>query len=248
MGRLQVNTASGSRWADASAVVFALALPTLLAWLYFIRLAQSPGALQQTVYTLGKTVQFAFPILWVLAVQRRRLRWKRPAAPGLYEGLGFGVLVFVGALLLYHGWLKPAGYFDHAREAIAEKLQGFGLTGPTKYVAFAVFLALAHSLLEEYYWRWFVFGQLRRLIPLWAAITVSSLGFMSHHVIVLGSYFGWSSPATVLFSLAVAGGGAVWAWIYHRSDSLYGPWLSHLIVDAAIMVVGYDLARDLFAA
>ena len=33
---------------------------------------------------------------------------------------------------------------------------------------------------------------------------------------------------------------AVW-----RSGSLAGPWLSHLVVDAAIFLVGYDLARDL---
>ena len=34
--------------------------------------------------------------------------------------------------------------------------------------------------------------------------------------------------------------------MYARSDSLYGPWISHCFVDAAIFVVGYDLARELF--
>jgi membrane protease YdiL (CAAX protease family) len=68
---------------------------------------------------------------------------------------------------------------------------------------------------------------------------------MAHHVILLATYFGWSSPWTYAFSLAVAVGGAVWAWLYERSGSLVGPWLSHLVVDAAIFLVGYDLARDL---
>ena len=31
------------------------------------------------------------------------------------------------------------------------------------------------------------------------------------------------------------------AWLYRRSGSLVGPWLSHLLVDAGIMVIGYDL-------
>jgi membrane protease YdiL (CAAX protease family) len=66
---------------------------------------------------------------------------------------------------------------------------------------------------------------------------------MSHHVIVLSVYFPgrfWS--AVVPFSLAIALGGAAWAWIYHKSGSLIGPWISHLIVDVAVMAIGYDLA------
>jgi membrane protease YdiL (CAAX protease family) len=43
------------------------------------------------------------------------------------------------------------------------------------------------------------------------------------------------------FSLAVGAGGAVWSWLYHRTGSIYSPWISHLIIDAAIMAVGYDL-------
>jgi hypothetical protein len=33
--------------------------------------------------------------------------------------------------------------------------------------------------------------------------------------------------------------------LYRRSGSLYGPWLSHLLVDAAIFWIGYDLVADL---
>ena len=39
----------------------------------------------------------------------------------------------------------------------------------------------------------------------------------------------------------VATGGAVWAWLYERTGSLWAAWLSHLLVDTAIMAVGYDL-------
>ena len=54
-------------------------------------------------------------------------------------------------------------------------------------------------------------------------------------------------PGTYAAFAAVVGiGGAGHRrWIYARSDSLYGPWISHCFVDAAIFVVGYDLAREL---
>ena len=83
--------------------------------------------------------------------------------------------------------------------------------------------------------------------PVASAVVVSSLAFMTHHVILLATYFGWGSPWTYFFSACVAVGGALWAWLYERTGSLYGPWLSHVVVDAAIFVVGYDMARGLFA-
>ncbi|HUT11284.1 MAG TPA: CPBP family intramembrane glutamic endopeptidase [Thermoguttaceae bacterium] len=231
-----------SRRADASAVLFALALPGLMTLCYFTWLT---GPAAGAVALLGKTVQLAFPMLWVLAAQRRRLNWARPGKAGLAEGAAFGVLVLAAMLLLYFTWLKPGSYMAAAAEQIRRKVDGFGLCSPARYIALGVVYSLGHSLLEEYYWRWFVFGQLRRLVSLRAAIAISSLGFMGHHVVVLSTFFGWFSFAAVFFSLAVAVGGAVWAWIYHRSGSLYAVWLSHLFIDVGIFSIGYHL---LFAA
>jgi hypothetical protein len=84
-------------------------------------------------------------------------------------------------------------------------------------------------------------------LPLAVAIAVSAVGFMAHHVLVLATFFGWWTWPTMLFSLAVAVGGGFWAWLYERSGSLVGPWLSHLVVDTGIFVVGYELVRGMLA-
>jgi membrane protease YdiL (CAAX protease family) len=206
-----------------------------------------PVFLQQSTAAIGKVVQFAFPAFWVFIVLREKVSCPPPTRRGLLEGAGFGLLVAATMLAVALLWLKPTGFFVQPGEAIRAKLQDLGLNSLPKYVAAGLFYSLCHSLMEEYYWRWFVFGRLRNLVPVPTAIAVSSLAFMAHHVIVLAVYFGWSSPATYLFSAAVAIGGAVWAWLYQRSGALYGSWLSHLLVDAAIFTLGYELARDLFA-
>jgi len=237
-----------SRRVDTWAVLAALVFPSLVTWLYFVVLARHPAAVQQTAYSIGKGLQFIFPVVWVLAVQRRPLGFHLPGSKGLAESAAFGVFVMVAMWLLFFYWLLPAGYMDQPRDEIRQKVIGFGADTVWKYVALGVFYSLCHSFLEEYYWRWFVFGQLRRLFPLGPAIAVSSLGFMAHHVLVLATFFGWGSPATYIFSLAVAVGGAVWAWLYQRSGSLYGPWLSHLFVDAGIFTLGYFMVRDLLGS
>ncbi|MFO0845518.1 MAG: CPBP family intramembrane glutamic endopeptidase [Gemmataceae bacterium] len=98
--------------------------------------------------------------------------------------------------------------------------------------------------MEPPYWRWFVFGRLRTLVTLTPAIVLSSLGFMSHHVLIVWAYL----PDRVLTgvvpaSLAVAAGGAAWAWLYHRAGSLLAPWVSHALVDAALFVIGWDVLQ-----
>jgi membrane protease YdiL (CAAX protease family) len=112
-----------------------------------------------------------------------------------------------------------------------------------KYVLLAAFYSLFHSLLEEYYWRWFVFRQLKRLSPLWVAIVISALGFTAHHVIVLHVFFKDAPLLVALLSVAVGVGGCFWARLYARTGSLLAPWLSHLLIDAGIFLVGYDLVR-----
>jgi len=225
--------------ANLWAIVFAIVFPSIVTLLYFVVLT---GPIAQLTYAVLKVVQFAFPALWVFAVVRKKFKWAGPTPKGVGLGLAFGFLVGGAMLALALLVLKPMGFFDGPQVEIIKKIQDMGLATLPKYAAAGVFYALFHSFLEEYYWRWFVFKRLRPYTTLAKAIAVSSLGFMAHHVIVLGIYFGWASPATYLFSLSVAIGGAVWAWIYERTDSLYGPWLSHMVVDAAIFLVGYNLA------
>ena len=240
-----------ARRADFRVVVFALLFPSVVTLLYFVILATWPTAVQQTAYLIGKGIQFGLPLVWVMAVQRAGLRFRPPDRAGMVEGAVFGLAVSAAMMLLYYGWLKPVGYLgpeSPVAGAVLDKVQGFGVDAIWKYVALSAFYSLIHSGLEEYYWRWFVFGQLRRLVPLNRAILVSSVGFMLHHILLLAIYFGWSSPATWVFSAAVAVGGAYWAWLYQRSDSLWGPWLSHLVIDAAIFIVGYSLVGGLLTA
>jgi membrane protease YdiL (CAAX protease family) len=230
-----------SRRALTIMVLVALVFPTLVTWVYFIWLKDSPAGLQQSAYSMGKAIQFTLPIVWVLLVERRRPRWSRPALRGVLESVGFGLLILAVMLLVWNYWLQPGGYLDAASGEIRKKVLGIGLDTPQKYFAVGLFYSLGHSLLEEYYWRWFVFRELQKLLPLSVAIVLSSLGFMAHHVLVLGMYFGTFSFATLFLSLSTAVGGAIWAWLYYRSGSLVGPWLSHMLVDAGIFIIGYDI-------
>jgi CAAX protease family protein len=217
-------------------LIFALTYPTAMTWLYFTENSSDAPLL----YAFGKCIQFALPVAWWLGAEGKRLRLPAPSWNGIAVGSGFGLLVGAGVIALYFGWLRGPPEFGILKDLATAKAAHFGLTTPVKFLAFAVFLSAIHALLEEYYWRAFVFAELRKQWPLAPAVVVSSLGFMAHHVVVLAVYFpGQFWRATVPLSAGVAIGGAVWAIMYVRYGTLYSPWIGHALVDASLMGVAY---------
>lgn len=219
-------------------LAFACVFPSLMTWVYFVVLAGRREA--GVAYAVGKVLQFSFPFVWVRFVERRPIRLSPPRRTEP-TALLFGVVVMAVILAGYFGGLRGSELVAGARGRMLAKLTPIGLGTPLGFVAMAGFYSVAHSFLEEYYWRWYVFGRLRERVRPALATVISSLGFASHHVILLSSYAGGSWLVVGLLSVGVAVGGAVWAWLYHRRGSLYGPWWSHGLVDVALMVVGYDL-------
>lgn len=233
---------SGMLLRDRLAIGFCLVFPTIVTLAYFVWFADRADVLK-VAYGVGKLIQFGFPVLFVWFYARSRIGWPPRPGHGIKLGLIFGSVIALSTLAIYAFILKPTGMLDAADDEIQKKVTGFGIAGPISYFALAAFYSIAHSGLEEYYWRWFVFGQIRERTSRTVAILMSSVGFMAHHVVVLGIYFGWGSPLTYLFSLSIAIGGAFWAWLYEDSRSILAPWLSHALVDAGIFAVGYDIVR-----
>lgn len=231
-------------------LALALGFPSLITWLYFVVFAGDSRV--QIVYTVGKVLQFALPVAWVWGVERRRrntssadgdarpptLQTRRASA---LAGAALGTVILAALFGLYAGYFRSHPVMADMPQIVRGKLADAGITTPLGFLALATFYSLIHSALEEYYWRWFVFGRLRALVPVAAAIVISSLGFMAHHTLVVGIYFDGLSGMTVLLSACVAIGGAIWAWLYQRTDSLVGAWICHVMIDVGIMAVGYDL-------
>jgi membrane protease YdiL (CAAX protease family) len=243
MGTMAADTAKPFPLAGRIVLLaFAMLFPSFMAWMYFVYLPS--GGLAQAAYFGGKLLQFTFPVLFVLLVERRFPLPARPHFAGLGLGLAFGLTIAAGMLALYYGWLADTFLFTDTGKLIKGKLDVFHVSSPAEYLLLAAVIAAVHSLAEEYYWRWFTFGQLSKVVNLPLAIALSSAAFVGHHVLVLHEYFpGRLWVAVVPFSLAIGVGGAFWAWLFARTGTIYSSWLSHALVDAAIFVIGWDLLQ-----
>src|SRR5262245_49709842 len=113
--------------ADKAVVALSLVLPTAVTLVYFVALDGAPERVQQTAFTLGKAIQFALPLAWVLFVMKERPNFVRPDWRGLIEGGLFGLAVAGLMAAVYLAWLKQGGYMLKPAEEIREKIKSFGV-------------------------------------------------------------------------------------------------------------------------
>ena len=144
-----------------------LVVPALGALFYFVILPE--GNLGKSAYTGTKLFTLIYPFLFLRhiglggIIRRRRHdpaaqwpRWRVVMFTGLATGLA---IAGVGFLLME----TPLG--DVVREGadrVSSKAEGLGFKD--HFVLFAVFVSVIHSGVEEFYWRWFAYGQLRRKV------------------------------------------------------------------------------------
>lgn len=213
-------------------------VPFWAALFYFVIFQKSDRA--QLLYTLTKIFTLLWPPTAVYVIEKRRFLRPKKMFAGHLKSIPLGLLSGVVMAGLIWGFYRfsPLGITvrEFAPQIIA-KVAALGLL--EHYVAFSVFLAVFHSLLEEYYWRWYVFGRLQLLTSWKWSYPLAGLAFAAHHFVVLSTYF--PPFLTLISGVGVAIGGIFWCWLYHRYQSLLGCWLSHFLVDVIILYIGFLL-------
>jgi len=194
-----------------------------------------PGPVGEAIFLAAKAWMLLVPAVWLLLVDRDRLRFS-PARRG---GFGPAVLIGVvdGAVIVLAYALLGSDWIDtgHVRAMAEQNCIGT----PARYLAAAAFWILVNSVLEEYVYRWFIFRRCEALLPPPAAVVASGLCFTLHHVIALKVQFDWT--VTVVGSVGVFVGGAMWSWLYLRYRSIWPGDLSHAIVDVVVFAIGWTI-------
>jgi uncharacterized protein len=220
-------------------VLFALIFPSAAVFTYFLG---DPSA-TRLWYASSKLLQFALPLAGTLFPGMER-RWDlKGGVTEAWRGAATGLAIFASLGLLYWFLLRQLGFIGEVRIAVTEKLRDFGVTGFGDFLALAAFISVLHSFLEEYYWRGFVFAELRERWGRRLAYPLAALGFTGHHVVVIARYVPASQAWLLvpLFSSFVFVAGLAWAFHYERRRSLLGAWLSHFLADSVIMAAGAHL-------
>ncbi|MEM9753495.1 MAG: type II CAAX endopeptidase family protein [Planctomycetota bacterium] len=223
------------------------------AWLFLLLTAPVPilgttlsmvwfpeSSLAKVGFGLAKVWILLAPLVWLWKVEGVKPRVPRWTNRGMWAAHITGLLIVAVIAGTYYGfahaWIDPG--------VMLEKVRQFGLDRLSLYLLGTLYWCTINSLLEEYFWRWFIYERLcdvlpRKPIGVGLAVFVCGLLFTAHHIVALSVYF--DARTTALASLGVFIGGVTWSWLYAKSRNIYAAYISHVWADLIIFWIGYQL-------
>ena len=158
----------------------------------------------------------------------------RPKKKGLLPAIALGIGIYAVILGGYF-LISPFFNFSQIAGALTEN------AGVTKenFLYVSLYISFINSFLEEFFFRGFVFTNLKQLTGRKLAYIFSAAAFSLYHVAMM---IGWFSPA--LFLLVMMGlviGGMIFNWLNEKLDTIYCSWLTHMFANFAINTVGFIL-------
>jgi membrane protease YdiL (CAAX protease family) len=102
---------------------------------------------------------------------------------------------------------------------------------------YGLYMSFVNSLMEEFFFRGFIFLNLKKLGYKKTGYITSSLLFAIYHI---ANFQNWFSP--VLYILAIAGlfvGGTIFNFLDDKDNTFFNSWFVHICADLAIVLIGY---------
>lgn len=145
-------------------------------------------------------------------------------------GLGLGIYVFIMmAYLILRNFLDL--------NSIMETLSKDVGVAKSNFLWVALYISFVNSFIEEFFFRGFLFLNLKKISNLTFAYTFSALAFALYHIAIMGTWF-----SIELFILALLGlfmGGLIFNYLDTKSNNIYSSWIVHMMANFAINTVGF---------
>lgn len=199
---------------------------------------------------LGLQVMSSVPLTfllfygWLMVVPfGERLFLKKRTLPDTFQHVGLvmnrkNVLLGFCLGILFFLTIILSGYFFHRflfdLTTLQQTLAKWHFSG-NLLIWLILVLILINPFLEEIYWRGYLYQKLEGKMPPAAIILLTSLCYSAYHLLSVIPLFTW--PFNVVAVLPVFFAGLIWGYMRHRSKSLAGSILCHLLADGGIMAV-----------
>ena len=149
-------------------------------------------------------------------------------------GLVVGVLFFVTIILFFQFF----GNVFLSGEHITTRLTGWGYD-KNLLVWLALYFIFFNAVVEEIFWRGFLFSYYRNLFGEYHGSVLLSFCFIQYHFITIWLLFSFATA--VFFTPFLFFTSFFWCYLRIKYNNIYAPIISHLFADLAIMFVYYTL-------
>lgn len=180
---------------------------------------------------------FAFPSYYMFKT-KRNFFWEsyKKREPLLRLNLShiLGLLI-VGVLIITYLIVKPTINVSIFQNELELK---YKITQENIFL-YGFYMTFINSLLEEFFFRGFMFLELKNLDMKKNAYFISSIAFSIYHISNFQNWFSFGIMFLAIVGLFI--GGLIFNYLDDRQNSFFNSWFVHICADIAIVWIGYDL-------
>lgn len=155
---------------------------------------------------------------------------------GLLPSVALGVGLYA---VILGGYFLVSPFFDFSRIA-GSLTANMGVT-KENFLYVSLYISFANSFLEEFFFRGFVFTNLKALSNRKLAYIFSAAAFSLYHVAMMIGWF--SLPLFLLVMIGLIAGGIIFNFLNEKLDTIYCSWLTHMFANFAINTIGFMLLK-----
>lgn len=153
---------------------------------------------------------------------------------GFLAALGLGVCLYA---LILGGYLLLRNFIDFS--GIVDALSSNAGVNKGNFLLVSLYISFVNSLLEEFFFRGFLFSNLKNSASRPFAWWFSSGIFALYHVAMM---IGWFHPLLLLLVIAgLTAGGMIFNYLNEKLNTLFGSWIVHMFANFAINTIGFIL-------
>ena len=182
---------------------------------------------------------FLFPLFYYFFIEKKSFK------KSLFENFSFKtfrknilLLIFIGIILasIYLlGFFLFKSYLDINN--IVSKLQELASINVNNLIFIGLYIILINSLLEEFFWRGFIFKKLIKLVKPWTAHLSTGIAFSFHHIMFFYDWFTLGFFILVTIGLTIYS--IIMNFIFQKYQDLFSCWIVHGIVDIAQIFIAF---------
>ena len=140
-------------------------------------------------------------------------------------------------LLITGGYFALSGMMDFSK--IAGSLSENAGVTKENFLFVSLYISFANSLLEEFFFRGFVFQNAKNLSGRKFAYIFSAGTFSLYHTAMMLGWF--SLPVFALALIGLFAGGIIFNRLNEKTGSIYASWFVHMFANFGINTVGFIL-------
>ncbi|MDF2521263.1 MAG: hypothetical protein K0R84_1891 [Clostridia bacterium] len=159
------------------------------------------------------------------------LNLRRHGASTFRLGLILGAASFA---IIIAAYFVLKGYIDF--NGIVQELQSKSKVTPSNFIIVGLYITFGNSLLEEFFFRGFIFLNLYNQGAKKLAYTYSSVLFGLYHIAIFKTWFNPLLIGLALFGLISVG--IIFDWLDTKTENFINSWIVHILADSAIIIIG----------